>query len=54
MGSKTELSKETGELVLADIYNGRNMEGIQRGEIKKFWCSNNCPSRYTSRAAWNH
>lgn len=35
IGSRTDLSKETGELVLADIYNGRNMEGIERGEIKK-------------------
>ena len=25
----------TGRLVLADIYNGRNMAGIKRGEIKK-------------------
>ncbi len=35
IGSQTDLSRETGELVLADIYNGRNMEGIKRGEIKK-------------------
>ncbi len=34
IGSQADLSKETGELVLADIYNGRNMEGIERGEIK--------------------
>ncbi len=29
------LAEETGELILADIYNGRNMEGVERGEIKK-------------------
>lgn len=33
--TRTDLSKETGELVLADIYKGRNMEGVRRGEIKK-------------------
>ena len=26
---------ETGKLVLVDVYEGRNMEGIKRGEIKK-------------------
>ncbi len=35
IGSPIDLSKETGELVLADIYNGRNMKGIKRGEIKR-------------------
>ncbi len=34
MGSQTDLTKETGELVLADVYNGRNMTGVERGEIK--------------------
>jgi hypothetical protein len=28
-------SRETGELVLEDIYTGRNMDGIQRGRIRK-------------------
>jgi cytochrome c553 len=28
-------SAATGRVVLADIYNGRNMAGVQRGEIKK-------------------
>ncbi len=32
---QVDLSAETGELVLADIYNGRNMAGVERGEIKK-------------------
>ncbi|MEZ6080943.1 MAG: hypothetical protein R3C56_36320 [Pirellulaceae bacterium] len=35
IGSKTELSKETGELVLADIYNGRNMEESNVAKSKK-------------------
>lgn len=34
IGSPTDLSKDTGELVLADIYNGRNMDGVERGDIK--------------------
>ncbi len=32
---KVDLSRETGQLVLANIYQGRNMEGVKRGEIKK-------------------
>jgi len=27
--------QETGRLVLVDVYRGRNMEGVRRGEIKK-------------------
>ncbi len=27
--------ESTGRLVLADVYNGRNMEGVKRGDIKK-------------------
>ena len=33
--SALNLKKPTGQLVLADIYRGRNMEGITPGEIKK-------------------
>lgn len=32
---RVDLAKATGELVLANIYDGRNMEGVARGEIKK-------------------
>ncbi len=32
---QVDWSEPTGRLVLADIYEGRNMEGVQRGEIKK-------------------
>jgi len=32
---RVDLSKATGELVLADVYRGRNMDGVRRGEIKK-------------------
>lgn len=32
---QVDLTKRTGQLVLADIYTGRNMPGVKRGEIKK-------------------
>jgi hypothetical protein len=32
---RVDLSKTTGCVVLQDIYSGRNMEGVKRGEIKK-------------------
>ncbi len=32
---RTDPGKATGTLVLADVYQGRNMQGVQRGEIKK-------------------
>ena len=32
---KVEPSKKTGHLVLADLYTGRNMAGVARGEVKK-------------------
>jgi hypothetical protein len=30
-----DLSQSTGVLMLSDIYRGRNMDGVQRGEIKR-------------------
>ncbi len=32
---RIDLAKTTGRLVLGDIYKGRNMDGVERGEIKK-------------------
>lgn len=32
---RTRLSEANGRLVIADIYDGRNMAGVKRGEIKK-------------------
>jgi mono/diheme cytochrome c family protein len=32
---RTDARKPTGELVLHDIYQGRNMTGVERGEIKQ-------------------
>ena len=33
--SQVDLSQSTGRLVLEDIYKGRNMAGVERGEVKK-------------------
>jgi len=33
--SKVDLSMKTGTLLLSDIYTGRNMAGVKRGDIKK-------------------
>jgi len=33
--SRTDLTKDTGEFILIDVYQGRNMEGVKRGDIKK-------------------
>jgi len=33
--SRLDLKQPTGRLVLADVYEGRNMTGVKRGEIKK-------------------
>lgn len=35
MPPRVDLSQATGQLFLADIYYGRNMQGVQRGEVKK-------------------
>ena len=32
---RVNLSQNTGALILADVYHGRNMAGVKRGEIKK-------------------
>ncbi|MCH8042610.1 MAG: hypothetical protein IID44_02725 [Planctomycetes bacterium] len=33
--SRVDLTKKTGEMVLANVYNGRNMTGVKKGDIKK-------------------
>jgi hypothetical protein len=33
--ARVDASEPTGRLVLSDVYAGRNMQGVQRGEIKK-------------------
>jgi hypothetical protein len=35
IADRVNTREATGRLVLADIYNGRNMAGVKRGEIKK-------------------
>ena len=35
MAERTDQSQATGRMVVADVYHGRNMEGVERGQIKK-------------------
>ncbi len=35
VSSRVDETRETAQLVLADVYHGRNMDGVKRGEIKK-------------------
>ncbi len=35
IAGRVDLSKQTGRIVLADVAHGRNMEGVNPGEIKK-------------------
>ncbi|WP_146396567.1 hypothetical protein [Planctomycetes bacterium CA13] len=35
LAPQVDTTQTHGELVLTDVYNGRNMEGVKRGEIKK-------------------
>ena len=32
---RTDLTQTTGQLILADVYDGRRMDGVERGEIKE-------------------
>ena len=57
-----DLDQSTGVLTLTDVYQGRNMDGIQRGSIKKLLVLESLPkalnisngSEPTSRFANNH
>ena len=33
--SRTEAGRETGRFLLADVYRGRNLQGVRRGDVKK-------------------
>jgi len=35
IASRAEFKETTGRLILSDVYNGRRMDGVKRGEIKK-------------------
>ncbi|MBN2137899.1 MAG: hypothetical protein JW720_08830 [Sedimentisphaerales bacterium] len=35
MAERTDEDMAMGQMILADVYEGRNMEGVKRGEIKK-------------------
>jgi hypothetical protein len=35
IASRTDAGRETGRFLLADVYRGRNLEGVRRGDVKK-------------------
>jgi hypothetical protein len=35
VGNRVDLSKQTGYVVLEDVYHGRSLQGLERGKIKK-------------------
>jgi hypothetical protein len=41
--ARTDLSQSMGQLIVQDIYIGRNMKGVQRGAIKKLLMLENLP-----------
>jgi hypothetical protein len=41
--SRVELSEATGQIMVSDVYQGRNMEGIERGAIKNLLILENLP-----------
>ncbi|MGE5610326.1 MAG: hypothetical protein ACM359_13815 [Bacillota bacterium] len=41
--SRVAIGETTGRLILSDVYSGRNMEGVRRGEIKKLLILENLP-----------
>ena len=41
--SRIDRRRETGTLVLMDVYRGRNMQGVRRGEIKKLLVMESLP-----------
>lgn len=49
--SRVDLTQPTGTLILADVYEGRNMPGLKRGEIKKLLVLDSLPKpvNYTGK-----
>lgn len=44
--ARADLAKATGTVILEDIYAGRNMDGVQRGQIKKLLVLEILPKPY--------
>jgi len=49
---RVDLSKNTGRLFLADIYEGRNMAGVKRGEIKRLLVLEALPKPVNFTGGW--
>lgn len=55
---RSDLSKDHGEFIIADIYEGRSMQGVNRGEIKDLLVIEELPkpihhNGHTEPLAWN-
>ena len=47
--SRIDLQKTTGHLILSDVYIGRNMKGVKRGDIKKILVLEDLPKPVSYR-----
>lgn len=53
IASTTLAGQKTGYVVLADVYNGRNMKGVKPGDIKQLLVLENYPSRPICSVVWS-
>jgi len=53
VASRSDLAKNTGEMVLADVAHGRNMKGVKSGEIKKLLVLEQLPKPVSFQISWN-
>lgn len=43
LAPRCDMTKTTGQLILSDVYHGRNMDGVERGDIKELLVLENLP-----------
>ena len=48
---RTNPAEPTGRMLLADVYNGRNLPGVERGDIKKLLVLESLPKQVNFRGA---
>ena len=51
--SRVDLSKTTGQLLLANVNHGRNMQGVKPGQIKKLLVLEQLPKPVSFQISWN-
>ena len=52
--SMVDLQQTTGRVILADVTHGRNMQGVQRGDIKKLLVLEQLPKPAGNMGGWHH